>query len=292
MTVAPTLVKFQPTPSSTRPATKVVAALPDASTVNVSAGQATVTTPTSNTMVVNQTTPKAVLDWRTFNIANGETVRFDQLDASSVALNRVSGGASTIAGALRANGQVFLVNPAGVLFAPGAEVNVGGLVASTLDLSNSDFLNGKYQFSGGGFGSVTNQGSLTGRYVVLAGTTVTNSGTIDAQSVGLLAGSRVTVDASGAGLVKFSVDGGAVGAAIANSGAIAADGGNVTLSAQAIGDTLATVINQSGVIRANTIAEQGGLIVLSGGAKGVVSVSGTLEARGLRILRFSWPLAT
>src|SRR6185369_16328464 len=86
-------------------------ALPDASTVNVSAGQATVSTPASNTMVVNQTTPKAVLDWRTFNIANGETVRFDQLNASSVALNRVSGGASTIAGALRANGQVFLVNP-------------------------------------------------------------------------------------------------------------------------------------------------------------------------------------
>ncbi|MBA2963078.1 MULTISPECIES: filamentous hemagglutinin N-terminal domain-containing protein, partial [Ramlibacter] len=262
--------------------TPLARALPDASTVKISAGQVNIDTSTANTMLVNQGTAKAVLDWRTFNIGTGELVRFAQPDAASVALNRVSGGASTIAGALQANGQVFLVNPAGVLFAPGAEVNVGGLVASTLNLSNTDFLAGRYQFSGGGLGTVTNQGSLAGRYVVLAGPTVNNSGTIDAArgSVGLLAGSRVTVDPAGAGLVNFSVDAGAVNAAITNSGAITADGGKVAVLASSLSDTLPTVINQSGVIRANTIANQNGTIVLSGGVQGVVSVSGTLEAKG------------
>ncbi|HEX7890013.1 MAG TPA: autotransporter-associated beta strand repeat-containing protein [Ramlibacter sp.] len=258
-------------------------ALPDTATMNVAAGQVTVDPKsTSNSLVLNQGTNKAILDWRSFNIGTGESVRFVQPGTSSVALNRISGGATSIYGALSANGQVFLVNPAGVLFAPGAQVNVGGLVATTLDLSNNDFLNGKYTFSGSSTASVTNQGSLAGRYVVLAGASVNNAGTIDAQrgSVGLLAGSRVTVDPSGAGLVKFSVDTAAVNAAIVNSGTITADGGQVALLASALSDTLPTVINQSGVIRANSIADQNGTIVLSGGSTGIVQVSGTLEAKG------------
>jgi filamentous hemagglutinin family protein len=257
-------------------------ALPDAATMNVTAGQVKVdASSTASSLVLNQGSNKAILDWRTFNIGAGESVQFRQPDASSVALNRITGGASTIYGALTANGQVFLVNPAGVLFAPGAQVNVGGLVASTLDLGNSDFLDGRYTFSGSG-GSVVNQGSLNGSYVVLAAPSVTNAGNIAAQrgSVGLLAGSRVTVDPSGAGLVKFSVDAAAVNAAVTNSGTITADGGQVAVLASALSDTLPTVINQSGVIRANSIADENGTIVLGGGSTGVVSVSGTLEAKG------------
>jgi len=106
----------------------------------VVSGTATITLPNGTTMQINQSTPKAILNWLGFSIANGEIVNFIQPSSSSVALNRVTGAsASEIFGALNANGKVFLVNPNGILFAPGASVNVGGLVASTLDITNENF---------------------------------------------------------------------------------------------------------------------------------------------------------
>ncbi len=253
--------------------------------LNVVAGQATVTTPTANNMHINQATDKAVLNWQTFNIGSGQSVHFIQPAATSVALNRVVGNeASSIYGSLTANGQVFLINPSGVMFAPGAQVSVGGLVASSLAISNEDFAAGRYTFSGNG-GSVNNQGNINavnGGYVLLAAPTVNNSGSITANggSVALVAGSRATIDTSGTGLVKFSVDAAAAQAAIANSGSIVADGGQVALLASSVGDALATVVNHTGVIRANSAVERNGMIVLSGGASGVVDVSGTLMASG------------
>ncbi|HYD75489.1 filamentous hemagglutinin N-terminal domain-containing protein [Ramlibacter sp.] len=250
----------------------------------VQSGAVTINTPNANSMVLNQGTSKAVIDWQSFSIGSGQSVQFLQPGASSVALNRVVGGdVSSIFGSLSANGQVFLVNPNGVLFAPGAQVNVGGLVASTLNLSNADFLAGKYTFSGNSGASVVNNGMIRAGYVALAGAKVANAGTIEAAqggSIGLLAGSRVTVDPAGAGLVKFSVDGAAVDAAASNSGTLVAEGGQVAMLASAVSDTLPTVINQSGVIRANSVAENNGVVTLSGGATGIVKVSGTIEARG------------
>ena len=97
---------------------------------------------------INQSTQNTVINWQSFNILQGQTVQFVQPDTSSVALNRIVGSdASSIFGTLSANGQVFLVNPNGILFAPGASVNVGGLVASTLNISDSDFMAGNYRFS-------------------------------------------------------------------------------------------------------------------------------------------------
>jgi len=111
--------------------------------LNVVAGQATASTPTANNMRINQATDKAVLNWQSFSIGVGKSVQFVQPSASSVALNRVVGSeASSIYGSLSANGQVFLINPAGVMFAPGAQVNVGGLVVSSLAISNEDFMAG------------------------------------------------------------------------------------------------------------------------------------------------------
>jgi filamentous hemagglutinin family protein len=259
-------------------------ALPEGA--QVVAGQASVSTPSANAMVVNQASDKAVLNWQSFNIGVGQSMQFVQPGAASVALNRVIGnGASSIFGSLSANGQVFLVNPSGVMFAPGAQVNVGGLVASSLDISNGDFMAGRYNFSGSGTGAVSNHGSITaarGGYVLLAAPQVTNTGAISAEagSVGLLAGSRVSVDTSGVGLVSFSVDAAAAQAAIDNSGSITAAGGQVAVLASAMGDAMATVINQSGVIRANSAVERNGTIVLSGGATGIVNVSGELSAAG------------
>ncbi len=254
--------------------------------LNVVAGQASVSTPTANNMRINQATDKAVLNWQTFNIGVGQAVQFVQPATTSVALNRIVGNeASSIYGSLSANGQVFLINPAGVMFAPGAQVSVGGLVASSLAISNDDFLAGRYTFSGIGGGPVDNHGTITaarGGYVLLAAPKAGNTGAItaDAGSVGLLAGSRVTLDTSGVGLVRFSVDAAAANAAITNSGSITASGGQVAVLASAVGDALATVINQTGVIRADSAVERNGMIVLSGGQTGVVRVAGTLSATG------------
>ena len=151
---------------------------------NVVAGQATITTPTANSMVVNQGSDKAILNWQSFNIGVGQSVQFVQPNAASAALNRVIGNnASKIYGSLSANGQVFLINPFGVMFAPGAQVNVGGLVASSLAISNEDFVAGRYTFSSnaGDNGSVVNHGSINtarGGYVLLAAPSVSNTGSI------------------------------------------------------------------------------------------------------------------
>ena len=165
------------------PFSSLVLALPAG--MQVGAGQATATSPTAQSLVINQSSNKAVLDWRSFGIAAGESVRFNQPGAGSVVLNRVTGGdASAIFGSLSANGQVFLVNPTGILFAPGAQVSVGGLVASSLAITNSDFLAGRYQFSGSG-GNVSNAGTINaarGGYVLLAAPAVSNSGAISAEA--------------------------------------------------------------------------------------------------------------
>jgi filamentous hemagglutinin family protein len=251
------------------------------------AGQANISTPNVNAMVVTQGSDKAILNWQSFNIGTGQSMQFVQPGAASVALNRVVGAApSSIYGSLSANGQVFLINPAGVMFAPGAQVHVGGLVASTLALSNEDFMAGRYTFSGSGnAGAVTNGGNIRaahGGYVLLAAPNVSNTGSINAAagSVGLVAGARVSVDTSGAGLVSFSVDAAAANAVAANSGVITAQGGQVAVLASALGDVMATVINQTGVIRATSATERNGLIVLSGGKTGVVAVNGELNASG------------
>src|SRR5690606_1591825 len=112
--------------------------------------------------VINQSTHRAALNWNGFSIGAGEAVIFRQPSVNAVALNRVVGAnPSEIYGTLRANGHVFLINPSGVLFGPGAQVDVAGLVASTLNIANSDFMSGRYVFSGGaGAGAVINQGTL------------------------------------------------------------------------------------------------------------------------------------
>ncbi|MEG2034419.1 MAG: filamentous hemagglutinin N-terminal domain-containing protein, partial [Janthinobacterium sp.] len=195
----------------------------------------------------------------------------------------LGGDGTTILGNLSANGKVFIVNPNGVLFGKGASVNTAGLVASTLDISNNDFMSGKYQFSGSGTGKVLNQGSISapGGYVALLGANVSNEGTIQARlgSVALAAGKAITLDVAGDGLLNVAVDRGAVGALVNNGGLIQADGGTVVLSAQAAGDLLKTVVNNTGVIEAHTIATRGGTIKLLGDMQsGTVNAAGTLDA--------------
>lgn len=250
----------------------------------VAAGGASITS-TASTTTITQSTANTVINWQSFGIAAGQTVQFVQPGSTSVALNRVLGAdPSSIMGNLTANGRVFLLNPNGVLFGSGASVNVGGLVASTMSLSDARFMAGDYSFTDAGSGSVVNQGSITaadGGYVALMGKTVSNQGVISARlgSVVLAAGNAVTMDVAGDGLLNISVAQGAVNALVENGGLIRADGGRVLLTAQAAGNLLQTAVNNSGVIQAQTIGTRNGTILLLGDMQsGTMSVGGTLDA--------------
>jgi filamentous hemagglutinin family protein len=250
----------------------------------VVAGSATVLKPTATTTQINQASQNVIINWQSFSIGAGEAVRFVQPSASAVALNRVIGSdPSRIFGTLQANGKVFLVNSAGVYFAPGAKVDVGGLVASSMTISNASFLSGKYTFDATAqAGAVANYGQLRGAFVVLAAPQVTNAGNIvtTGGATALAAGGRVSLDIAGDKLVTMSVDAAVANAAVVNSGSVNADGGKVFMSASSANAVLDTVINTSGIVRAASIANRNGQIVIDGGSAGVVKVSGTLAASG------------
>ncbi|MEK9802161.1 MAG: filamentous hemagglutinin N-terminal domain-containing protein, partial [Curvibacter sp.] len=224
---------------------------------NIVAGSGSIST-SGNVMTVTQGTAKMAADWQSFSIGAGSTVNFVQPSSTAVALNRVLGSdVSVIQGALNANGQVFLINPNGVLFTPTAQVNVGGIVASTLNMSTADFLAGNYRFEGGSSNAIVNQGNIqaaNGGAVALIAAKITNEGSISAPGGQVLlgAGSKVLLDLGGP--VKLLVEQGAIDALISNGGAIRANGGTVLLTAKAAGELASTVINNTGLIEAQTLA--------------------------------------
>ena len=257
-------------------------------------GQAIVIRPDRSTVVVEQSSRRAIPNWSSFSIGQKERVSVLQPDRSSVLLNRVTGPErSDIRGALTASGQVFLVNPNGILFGPNASVDVGGFVASTLDIADSDFMAGRYRFAGAGSPmEVINQGTLRaadGGTIALLGGQVRNDGTIVARlgTAGLAASNKITLDFAGDGLTRITVDESALRAQIDQGGVVVADGGQVVVTARAADALTETVVNQSGVVRARALVERAGRIVLDSGATGVTLVSGTLDASGasLSILR-------
>jgi len=245
---------------------------------SVAAGSAQIIN-TTNKVTIVQASQATALNWDSFNIGQGKTVQFIQPNSNAVALNRVTGNEGSVI-----LGKVFLVNPNGVLFGQGAQVSVGSLVASTRGISDADFMAGRYSFAGSGGGAVLNQGTITahdGGYVALLGASVSNDGLISAKfgTVALAAGNAFTLDVAGDGLLSVAVDAGAVNALVRNGGMIRADGGNVLLTAQAAGQLLHTVVNNTGVIEAHTLQNQGGTIRLMGDmASGTINQSGTLDA--------------
>ncbi|PWD14927.1 hypothetical protein C4869_00550 [Salmonella enterica subsp. enterica serovar Anatum] len=248
-------------------------------------GQGSIST-SGNQMTIHQQTQNMAANWHSFDIGKNNTVQFVQPNSSSVALNRVTGASgSQIMGTLKANGQVFILNPNGVLFGKNARVDVGGLVASTKNISTTDFMKGQYTLSGSGNpgAQVVNQGSLTtskGGYIVLAGERVSNSGTVTTPSgkTILAAGKTVTLQLDNGGLTSVSVNGSVVNALVENQGLISATNGQVYLTAKGQDMLLNTVVNNSGTVEAKGLANRGGEIVLNGGDSGVVSQSGQLLA--------------
>ncbi|MGH8199616.1 MAG: YDG domain-containing protein [Steroidobacteraceae bacterium] len=240
-------------------------------------------TQSGNTTTIDQTSQTLSLSWQSFNVGSQDTVIFEQPDAASLAINRIySSTGSEILGHLDANGQVWLINPNGVLFGAGAQVSVGGLVASTLDLVSSPGTTA--QFRGDGRGSVINQGTITaasGGYVAFLGHQVLNEGTISAQlgTVALGAGSAQTLTFSDHHLLHLQVEKSTLADLVANGQLIEANGGRVIMTAGARDSLLASAVNSTGVVQAETVAGHGGSIdLLGGGPASTVQVGGTLDA--------------
>ena len=255
----------------------------------VTAGNATITqtgAPGNTATTINQSSNRAAIDWSKFSVGANESVRFNQPGRNSVTLNRVTGTeASAIMGKLSANGQVFILNPNGVLFGAGSEVNVGSLVASTMRLDNTNFMAGNYKFTGDNTGSVINNGSITvasGGTLALMAPLVQNSGTLNAPNGSvLLAGAQavtLSLETDG-GLISYTLDQGSVQALVDNGGLIQANGGHVVLTAKGVDALSKAVVNHSGVIEAQTVDGKSGVIeLLADMQNGTVNVSGKLDA--------------
>lgn len=256
---------------------------------SVAAGAVNVTRPQANRTEINQSSQNAIVNWNTFSIEGNEYVLIQQPNSSSTILNRVIGSQqSRILGQLQANGRVFLVNPNGVLVAPGASIDVGAITMSAMDIGDDDFMAGNYVFSGDANTSagVENGGTITtadGGFVVLAGDYVNNTGVITATlgTVVLAAGEQVTLDIDNDGLVGFAVDEATISelAGVENAGDIIADGGRVVMTASVANDLVATAVNNQGLVQAHRIEEQGGEIFLAAYG-GDVKHAGTIDVSG------------
>ncbi|MFQ6333934.1 beta strand repeat-containing protein [Methylophilus sp. 3sh_L] len=235
------------------------------------------------TLDINQTTSALKASWHSFNIGSNETVNLNQ-HAGDRAMFMITGpDASQIEGKFNVSNMLLFVNPNGIYFAKGSEVNVGNIILSTLKITDDDFLAGRYKFTGtDNMGSIVNHGVIKAKnegYIVLLGKSVENTGTLVANNGSVVLGSaqEATLDFFGNGLVKAKLSGDALEANIKNSGAIYADGGFVQMATNA----RASAINISGIVEANQLVERDGVIRLEGGENAKVEVSGRLIAKGL-----------
>ncbi|MBY0428852.1 MAG: filamentous hemagglutinin N-terminal domain-containing protein, partial [Alphaproteobacteria bacterium] len=263
----------------------------------VSAGDARIDA-AGTTLTVTQASDKAVIDWRGFDIAHGETTEFKQPSASSMTLNRVNSNApSFIDGNLTANGNLILVNPNGVWFGGGARVDVNGLIATTANISNDKFMNStgtlNFDIAGNPDAGVINDGLITAKEAGLVGLVapnVINRGIILARlgRVALASGDTATVDMYGDGLINVAVSDKVKSQLVSNSGLIAAEGGTIAMTAAAGKDIVNSLINVQGELAAPSVSTQNGKIII--GAAGsnktakqgssTVLISGILDASG------------
>ncbi|MFT5127637.1 MAG: filamentous hemagglutinin family protein, partial [Rhodothermales bacterium] len=174
---------------------------------NVTHGNVGISTNGRN-MQIDQISGQAIVNWESFGIGAGHAVNVSQPDASAAMLSRVIGSdPSAIFGSLTANGSFYLVNPNGVYFGPDSSVDVHSLIASTLDISDADFLAGKLAFSGDSDGVITNDGALSAMATIaLLAREVRNNGSIAAANVGIAAGQSVLIDLVAGGKIKLKLD--------------------------------------------------------------------------------------
>ena len=226
---------------------------------------------------VNQASNKAIIDWETFSIEAGELTNFNQ-PASGATLNRVvSANPSSILGQLNATGDVILINPNGIVVGPSGRVDAASFIASTLNVSDAEFLaGGDLRFSGDSVNGVTNLGTIVAREgdLFLLGTSVNNTGSLSAPNgtVGLAAGRQILVKATGDERVFVEVGS---GGKVEHSGSIQA--AVAELKAAGVDpNTLAVSVN--GVVEATGVQRVGGRVYLSGGG-GKVFIDAPVSAK-------------
>jgi len=249
----------------------------------VNAGQASISQ-SGNTLNINQTSQRAVVDWNTFNVGKDATVNFQQPNAQSSTLNRVTDSQpSQILGRITAPGSVVLVNPEGVYFGKSSSVDVGGLVATTHNTTNKDFMDGQLKLTrNGASGKVENDGELRaalGGYIAMLAPEVRNSGVIVANlgTVALAAGESFELKFDGSGaLSNVRVTAAAINTLVENKNAIKAPGGLIILSAQAASRLQSGVVNNSGTIEAAGLVRRAGRILLE--ASSSIFNSGSIRA--------------
>jgi filamentous hemagglutinin family protein len=261
----------------------------------VVSGSATFDTSTQNILTVKTASDKTIINYDSFSIAANESAIFNQPNASSVVLNRVIGiDPSLIYGNLSSNGKLFLVNPNGILFGPGSQVNAPAIVASTLDINDQDFLNGNYTFKNNkGHSYITNQGNLAaqpGGYIALLSQSSNNEGIIlaDSGTIALAAGDKMTLGLDSQNQISVVVDdavqsqvtgpdGWPIKNAVSNSGIIQANGGKVVLTAKVMNNIFDYAINNSGIVEANAIQNNGGKVQLFSSGAPTLN-TGTIKA--------------
>ena len=247
---------------------------------------------TSNTMNVNQSSNNAIISWNKFNIGSKATVNFNQPSSSSNTLNRVrSSDPSRIYGNLNANGNIFFINPNGVLVGKSGSINVGGLVASTMNMANNDFNKQNYNFNSSSKSSIINYGNVNSKYVALLSSDVKNYGSISATSgtAAIVSGDNAKLSLSSNGKLNIKVSESKLANLIENEGTIKSENGQVLIKSSAAKSLVdATIkgpsgkkklvsvngvlklVSNSGEIKANSVK-------IDAGQNGMVSNSGSID---------------
>ena len=246
-----------------------------------------------NTLNVNSSSNKSIVNYQSFSVGSQSSVNFNLPNASSVILNRVTGGlTSEIYGNINSNGHVFLVNPNGILFGSGSQVNVGSLTASTLNIQDDDFLKGNYSFSRTNSTSIINQGNINASTSVnLFASAILNEGNIKVNDVNLAVGEKIQLNIDNnissevvvTEALKEKVT--EINDAIKNTGNIS--GNHIKLESQLTNTFYESLVNNEGIIQANLLVSHNGEIELLGYSndkKGVVVNSGKIEGENIKVI--------
>ena len=241
----------------------------------ITAGQGSITS-ASNQLKITQHTSVMDTSWSSFNIGVDATVSVHQPSASSTLIGRISGGRpSNIDGTLTANGRVVLINPNGVHFGANSRIDVGGIVASSLNLTGSSENAATLLFEGGAGATIRQDGLIKSDYVALVGKSIEQFGQIEAANgdVALLAGERVEISIGGSGLISAKIDAKTGAGSVQSTGTIKTDNGNVLIKTDAASELLSKAIH----------GEQSQELVLKDGRLVLMNVDGRVKAKNIKL---------
>lgn len=284
--------------------TTFVYALPQVDMINTGDVTFSQVNDIANSLQINQSSDKAIVNWHNFNVASNENVHFQQ-PLNGICLNRIdaANGMSQIAGQLSATSKIILINQAGILFTDSAKLNVGGIIASTANVSDQSFLNDaqiKFSEASSLNGAIINRGTIKADdygLVALLGASVSQEGTIATKysRVILESGNTYTVALHNDGLINFAVatdttdptktagvdeNGNAMPNAINVTGKIINDYGDVLIQAAAAPAIFNNLINLSGTVQARQIQKTENGVMLIGDANGTINITGTIDVNG------------